>query len=323
MSGPSPPANLLPALLASIVAAEAVPTNAAHIQSASLVRLPDDSKAAEFLKGTHAHLFEAQRLVRSSQAAGLSRSLASITAIGARRARQRQIAAVRDCCRDSQKRLSDVLADYGRQAQALDQAFPHRLVEPADPLALPDLSKRLTALGAKVADLKMVGILDETNAPSFDVGCLETLDDTRTKVLSLYVEQTEAKLEALNSFAGRLNLFLDNVNEKYLHKRARLDRTDGLLVENDGGERMALETLSPGEQHEFVLQYDLLFRVEPNTLVLIDEPEVSLHVTWQKQFLPDLIDIVKLVGIDVIVATHSPYIAGYRDDLMVRLGDPL
>jgi predicted ATPase len=54
-------------------------------------------------------------------------------------------------------------------------------------------------------------------------------------------------------------------------------------------------------------------------LVLIDEPELSLHVNWQKSFLPDLLKIVEATGYDVILATHSPFIVGDRSDLMVAL----
>ena len=66
-------------------------------------------------------------------------------------------------------------------------------------------------------------------------------------------------------------------------------------------------------------QYDLLFRVKSNTLVLIDEPELSLHVTWQKTFLPDLLEIVSATKFDVLLATHSPFIVGDRNDLMTPL----
>ena len=53
----------------------------------------------------------------------------------------------------------------------------------------------------------------------------------------------------------------------------------------------------------------------------MDEQEFSLHVAWQKRFLPDLLDVVDLCKFDVLVATHSPYIVGERDDLMVALSD--
>ena len=68
-----------------------------------------------------------------------------------------------------------------------------------------------------------------------------------------------------------------------------------------------------------VLLYDLLFKVKPNTLVLIDEPELSLHISWQKAFMDDLLEIIRIAHFDVLVATHSPYIVGDRSDLLVVL----
>lgn len=55
--------------------------------------------------------------------------------------------------------------------------------------------------------------------------------------------------------------------------------------------------------------------------MLIDEPELSLHVAWQKRFLPDLLEIVATAGFDVLIATHSPYIVGDYSDLMIGLGE--
>ena len=46
---------------------------------------------------------------------------------------------------------------------------------------------------------------------------------------------------------------------------------------------------------------------------------ISLHVTWQKAFLPDLLSIVQTTHFDVLLATHSPFIVGDRSDLMVPL----
>ena len=58
--------------------------------------------------------------------------------------------------------------------------------------------------------------------------------------------------------------------------------------------QLELEMLSSGEQHELVALYDLLFRVPNNAFILIDEPELSLHVAWQEEFLRDLQEIAKL-----------------------------
>ena len=141
--------------------------------------------------------------------------------------------------------------------------------------------------------------------------------------MTLYVQDTEQKLQALADLAIRTRILLENVNQKYKHKRIELDRDHGLVATSASGQTMALSSLSSGEQQELVLQYDLLFRVPSNTIVLIDEPELSLHVAWQKKFLPDLLKIVQLSNFDALVATHSPFVVGDRADLMIGLGDPI
>ncbi|MCB0909950.1 MAG: AAA family ATPase, partial [Nocardioidaceae bacterium] len=58
----------------------------------------------------------------------------------------------------------------------------------------------------------------------------------------------------------------------------------------------------------------------PGQLVLIDEPEISLHVAWQRQFLNDLQRIAQLGEMRFIVATHSPQIVGEWGDRVQLLG---
>src|SRR3984957_13857054 len=86
--------------------------------------------------------------------------------------------------------------------------------------------------------------------------------------------------------------------------------------------KVALESLSSGEQHELVLVYGLLFKTQPGTLLLVDEPEISLHIAWQKRFLADLRQIIALTPMDVVLATHSPQLIGGSLDLTVQLEAP-
>lgn len=43
-------------------------------------------------------------------------------------------------------------------------------------------------------------------------------------------------------------------------------------------------------------------------MVLIDEPEISLHVKWQREFLRDMLAVANLSRVRFIIATHSPQI---------------
>ena len=186
-----------------------------------------------------------------------------------------------------------------------------------------DIQARMEKLTKKTENYKTIGILDKTTAHPFDIGSLGDLDDTQASAMSLYVQDTEQKLEVLDDLANRTRHLLDSVNGKFRHKKIRIDREEGLVAQGEKDQNLPLHSLSSGEQHELVLHYDLLFKTLPDTVVLIDEPEISLHVAWQKKFLPDLGEIVRISGFDAVVATHSPYIVGDRDDLMVGLGDPV
>ncbi len=257
------------------------------------------------------HFIETQRLLRMTNSSSVGAMLISST--------------VRNCAKHLANHLQEHLSHYGRASQELDQTFPQRMVKKIGrPLSLEELKLRLQALEAKQKGFITLGLLDrtdQTSASPLDLSTLDSLDPADQRVMTLYVEDMEEKLKALDDVALRGKLLLDGLNQKFRHKHVVLNLTEGLYIEAEHQQIIDLSELSSGEQHELVLLYDLLFRVQPGSLVLIDEPELSLHVSWQKQFVPDLLAIAKAVGIDVVLATHSPFIVGDRLDLTVALDD--
>jgi len=99
-----------------------------------------------------------------------------------------------------------------------------------------------------------------------------------------------------------------------------LSRSQGFVV-TAANEPVPVTSLSSGEQHQLVMLSELLFRTVPGSLVLVDEPEISLNVTWQEAFLSDLSRIRELVAMDFLIATHSPQIVNGRWDLTRELTD--
>ncbi|HNN92532.1 MAG TPA: AAA family ATPase [Pseudomonadota bacterium] len=219
------------------------------------------------------------------------------------------------------ERFIEVMSAYGRESQALDRSYPQRVIAKGKgPILSADaLTAKLAALEATQKELQGLGLLDPGDVAPPDLSSLESLNETERRAMTLYVTDTEKKLSVLSDFAARLRLFL-RVTPQFLRKRLRFDRQEGLKVETEAGRSLKLDLLSSGEQHQLVLNYELLFATKPNTLVLIDEPELSLHVSWQKRLLPNLIAIAKLSQIDIVVGTHSPFVIGDRADLMVALG---
>ena len=75
--------------------------------------------------------------------------------------------------------------------------------------------------------------------------------------------------------------------------------------------------LSSGEQQLLTLALKLTAYAGDHTVILVDEPELSLHVSWQRA-IPGMLEIVSSrMGCSMVVATHSPVVvasATHRDD---------
>ena len=224
------------------------------------------------------------------------------------------------------KELTEViqatLAEYGEVSQALDRTFPARVIKEPATLILSSqaLQQKLRSLEEKRAYLMGAGLLDSDNA--VDSQLQQDIDDRTKSLLWVYVKDTEKKLGVLENLAAKIDLFKRIVNQRFLYKKMSIGREKGLSFTTPNGQPLPAARLSSGEQHELVLLYELLFNVKPDSLILIDEPELSLHVAWQQQFLEDLQEITRLSSIDVLIATHSPSIIHDRWDLTVELKGP-
>jgi len=140
------------------------------------------------------------------------------------------------------------------------------------------------------------------------------------KVLSLFLENTEEKISVFDDLLAKLELFTNIMNQRrLLFKSVKIDPNRGFSFFTQKNKPLDLKDLSSGEQHEVVLLYELIFKTKPNTLVLIDEPEISLHIAWQNEFLNDIMEIIRLQQIQVLIATHSPQIINEYWDLTVNL----
>jgi predicted ATP-binding protein involved in virulence len=115
-------------------------------------------------------------------------------------------------------------------------------------------------------------------------------------------------------------LFKDLIDKRFIDKSIQIDRELGFRITSRTDTIVPLDKLSSGEQHQLILVFDLLFEVTQNSLILIDEPEISLHVAWQKTFIESLQRIIELNAFDVLLATHSPAVVARHFDLSVTLG---
>ena len=93
----------------------------------------------------------------------------------------------------------------------------------------------------------------------------------------------------------------------------------GISVINDVNEAIPLRKLSSGEQNLIILYYKLAFTMQPNSLLLIDEPEKSLHVEWLEKMLDDYKLMAQKLSCQMLIATHSPVFINGEWDLTTDL----
>lgn len=215
-------------------------------------------------------------------------------------------------------KINQMAADYSKAANSLDSTYPQRL-----------LSTKQGLSGEKEFQEKMKNANNKfTKLSKYDLIDLPFIRQAKyeaefSKALKVYFEDFEKKYTVFADFIERLDLYTDIINSHLKFKSIKITREKGLfVVDNNNPSRiLKLEQLSSGEKQEIVLFYELIFETSNQLLLLIDEPEISLHIMWQKLFMDDLTRVVNLGDLKVVVATHAPQIINNRWDLQIDLGE--
>jgi ABC-type transport system involved in cytochrome c biogenesis ATPase subunit len=234
-------------------------------------------------------------------------------------------AAVSAFTRELRNEIQQALGFYASRSQELDRRFPGRVaqaVEAEQDAASPEeLRQLLNEVEQERRILHQVGLLGSEEGPiPFDPGRLETA--RLRPVIQTFAEDTLRKFEVLRELRGRLELFQRFLNQHYQGKSVRTSREAGFQIELDDGQPLRPDQLSSGEQQILALAFRILFRSDPGTLILIDEPELSLHVLWQSTLIEDLAAMGRARDVTFLLATHSPTLISDRRDLMRSLDDP-
>lgn len=207
---------------------------------------------------------------------------------------------------------------YSAKAQEIDSTFIGRLLDNKKVYSEEEYQAKILEIKSKLSNLASLQLTDNL---FFDERYPEGLRPT----LSLYVDDIIEKLSVFDTFFEKLNRFKSIMDSKYLaNKKLVLNPRHGMSFEGTNGKTIPLETLSSGEQNLIVLYYTLIFETIPGSVILVDEPENSLHVAWQKEIFNDYSAIAEEKNIQVIMATHSPYIIeGNWDNVFELYRNPI
>lgn len=184
-------------------------------------------------------------------------------------------------------------------------------------LAPPRRVRRRSQIDSKMTYQRVAAFLRRQGSPNI----LGTLDEfksrynkeTQIRRIAENIETIEQQIEQSKVSRNRLEQL---IRDMFSGNKKTVFKDTGIDVETDEGQNIGLASLSSGEKQVLWIFIATLL-AEENTL-LIDEPEISMHVDWQEQLLSDMQQLNS--NAQIIVATHSPGImAKIPDDKIFRL----
>ncbi len=262
------------------------------------------------LASVNVRLIETQRIISPKEIGGES-----------------YVSTVGSCSSELKDFISRAVKESADIASALDSTYPNRLVEKLKLRAeysYQELNDALLKLDERRKNFSSAGLL--VDAQDSDMARIETEQNDLIVLLKLYVDDSHEKLNPYEDLSKKIRLFMSIVNKRFKHKRLEINKAEGFIFRStvirlDDGTyaKIPHSKLSSGEQHELVLFYKLIFNSKVGDLVLVDEPELSLHISWQNKFINDLKEVAAMNGISAVIATHSPDIISENWDLKVEL----
>jgi len=116
--------------------------------------------------------------------------------------------------------------------------------------------------------------------------------------------------EYINSVFSDLNIKIE------FEKR---DAKGNLFFRNKEGKVFSIDDISTGEKTLLSKVLYLYLKEIKDSVILIDEPELSLHPAWQNRVLKLYENFAKENNCQIIIATHSPHIIGSAKNEWIRL----
>jgi ABC-type glutathione transport system ATPase component len=124
-------------------------------------------------------------------------------------------------------------------------------------------------------------------------------------VVSPYVESLRARLDALQEIQELITLLLERINAFFRNKTVTYELARGLVIATPQGKPLPPSQLSSGERQLLGLLAQVVVARKAATVFLIDEPEISLNVKWQRVLVDTLLQLVRGNDVQFILATHS------------------
>lgn len=216
-----------------------------------------------------------------------------------------------------QRKIRESIQEQFEKGRELETSFPNRILHALNKdnnysyrNSVKTVISLLEQIQEKENKYSQLGIIPNSNTTkqiyTHLKQSLQNEGGAELKILEIYLKDILDKFSLVDDLANRLNLFRTSVNDLLSFKQIDISANKGIEVKDiETKISIPLARLSSGEQHLIVLLGLLIFDTKENSLVLIDEPEISFHPEWQHVFIKVISKIQKINKLKFMIATHS------------------
>jgi len=192
--------------------------------------------------------------------------------------------------------------------------------------SIADLLKQLANIDGKSAEHARYELA--THLPTNDFrkvlgGRSTKKRDLAAELLKPYIKSVEGRLEAVEPIYQLIDRFVKIVNGLLSDKTITFKLSQGFNILNRLGVTLKPAQLSSGEQQLLLLFCYVLTARDAPTVFMIDEPEISLNIKWQRQLVQSLLDITQGASIQFVFASHSMELLAQHRSKVVKLANQL
>ena len=134
---------------------------------------------------------------------------------------------------------------------------------------------------------------------------------------TLIFEKELSAKDAYKNLREELDIIFENLDMQV--KFSGLDRDKNIFFENSLGDKISIDSLSTGEKELLSKVFFLYISDIKDSIILIDEPEISLHPSWQNRVVTIYKNFAKKNNNQIIIATHSPQIVASTPNESLRV----
>ena len=206
-----------------------------------------------------------------------------------------------------------ILHKLGQLQESTFEVKP--LLDRLSKIAIED--KRLKKMGIEVDDWKLSKIKKAVSAAAQGPA-----KEQAVIALGAFVEMLESRTSQRILLADRIDTFLRVMEDFFHDKTLSVSAKTGLSISTKTESPRALKEgqLSTGEFHLLYLMVAALVTQRRGTVIAIDEPEMSMHLAWQRKLIKALFECASKAEPLFIFATHSPDVAADFPDALLEVG---